>query len=156
MTEQEARDFLRHTPASDLLKRYSTTDISILIQRAGRHISPKIPENAPMVIHHVQTSFPVIKSEVKKPKVYNAPSIVEQAKNLGHAVVDWAKGGFHMVPDDVFWKRIAICRACPWWQEIAGPMIGRCKKCGCSSAKHRLATSRCPLNPPKWEAHLNR
>ena len=73
------------------------------------------------------------------------------AKNFIKAMQNWQKAGRPVVSKTVWNKRLATCRGCSWWQELAKTKIARCRKCGCSSAKLLLGTSRCPLNPPKWD-----
>lgn len=73
------------------------------------------------------------------------------AKNFLGAMTSWQKAGRPVVSKETWKLRLSICRSCEWWQEIAKTQVARCKKCGCSSAKLLLGTSRCPLNPPKWE-----
>jgi hypothetical protein len=75
------------------------------------------------------------------------------AKNLSQSLVAWNKAGRPIV-NTVQWDyRISICRQCEFWQEVGKTQVARCKKCGCSSGKLLLATSSCPLNPPKWKAY---
>jgi len=74
------------------------------------------------------------------------PSIMEQAGNLLHESVEFAKSGFQTVNEDEFHRRIDICRACPAFD--AGQ--GRCKECGCfMKVKAKMEAAKCPLN--KWE-----
>lgn len=73
------------------------------------------------------------------------------AKNFVSSMVSWQKAGRPIVSKTTWKRRLSICRGCSWWQEIAKTQIARCSKCGCSSAKLLLGTSRCPLNPPKWD-----
>lgn len=57
-------------------------------------------------------------------------------------------------------ERLAICSGCPMQSENAkaeGKIILRldvhCTACGCPlTAKTKSLSSKCPLNPPKWEA----
>lgn len=72
------------------------------------------------------------------------------AKNFIGAMRTWQQNGRPIVSKKVWNARLATCRSCEWWSEIANTQIARCKKCGCTSAKLLLGTSRCPLNPPKW------
>jgi hypothetical protein len=72
------------------------------------------------------------------------------AKNFIKAMQNWQKSGRPVVSKTVWNKRLTICRGCQWWQEIGKTNIARCRKCGCSSAKLLLGTSKCPLKPPKW------
>ena len=74
------------------------------------------------------------------------------ASNFISAMKSWQSAGRPVVNKKVWNERLSICRSCDWWQEIAQTKIARCKKCGCSSAKLLLGTSKCPLNPPKWNS----
>lgn len=74
------------------------------------------------------------------------------AKNFVSAMINWQQAGRPVVSKKVWKQRLATCRGCEWWQEIAKTNIARCRKCGCSSAKLLLGTSKCPLNPPKWNS----
>lgn len=64
----------------------------------------------------------------------------------------WIAAGAPKATADLIEKRRAICAACPHWDATAFAGTGRCthQKCGCSSAKHHLPTSRCPMG--QWEA----
>jgi hypothetical protein len=72
------------------------------------------------------------------------------AGNFLSSLITWQNAGRPVVSKSVWDYRLSTCRSCKWWQEIAKTKIARCKKCGCSSAKLLLGTSKCPLNPPKW------
>ena len=72
------------------------------------------------------------------------------AGNFISSLKTWQAAGRPIVNRTEWNMRLETCRGCTWWQEIAKTKIARCRKCGCSSAKLLLATSRCPLNPPKW------
>lgn len=72
------------------------------------------------------------------------------AKNLTKSLIEWQQAGRPVVSSEQWKTRINICRGCEYWQEVGESQIARCKKCGCSSGKLLLSTSRCPLNPPKW------
>ena len=74
------------------------------------------------------------------------------AKNFVSAMVNWQKNGRPVVSKKTWKMSLATCRGCEWWQEVATTQIARCRKCGCSSAKLLLGTSKCPLTPPKWDA----
>ena len=53
-------------------------------------------------------------------------------------------------PDDVVRERRRICSEC----KAAGDRVyWKCGLCGCSlRAKTRVASERCPADPPRWEA----
>jgi len=80
------------------------------------------------------------------------PSLVDKAKSLTTAAVNWAtQDGFSKVSDEVFQTRKNICLACPNWDAAAFNNTGRCKLCGCSIMKLYMPSSRCPDNPPRWD-----
>lgn len=80
------------------------------------------------------------------------PSLIDKAKSLGTAAVNWAvKDGFQRVTDEQFAYRKAICLACPHWKQEAFNGIGACGKCGCSVGKLYMPHSVCPDNPPRWD-----
>jgi hypothetical protein len=74
------------------------------------------------------------------------------AGNFISSMKAWQSAGRPVVTKKIWNERLNICRNCEYWQEIAHTKIARCKRCGCSSAKLLLGTSKCPLNPPKWES----
>lgn len=83
------------------------------------------------------------------------PSLPRQASNLVGALTRAAGAAIAgrpvFVPPEVLARRDSICAACD------ENLSGRCRKCGCGVRaqwlrKPRLATERCPLNPPKWDA----
>jgi len=79
------------------------------------------------------------------------PSLAEMTSNFTKAVAGWAKAGFKVVERVVFEKRHSICKSCEFWLPDARLGIGKCRKCGCSIYKLWMATSTCPLTPPKWD-----
>lgn len=80
----------------------------------------------------------------------NTHGILNLAKNLSSALIQWNRAGRPTVNNEQWNKRLSICRQCQFWQEVGKSQIARCRKCGCSSGKLLLSTSKCPLNPPKW------
>jgi len=82
----------------------------------------------------------------------NKPSFVGMAKNLFNSLKEWQSAGRPVVTSEQWDYRVKICRGCEFWHEVGETQIARCKKCGCSSGKLLLATSKCPLNPPKWNS----
>ncbi len=80
------------------------------------------------------------------------PSLVKQAGNalgaIGRAVGAVVAGEPVKVAGDVYEARTAICEACSEYDAAAD----RCRACGCHGVKRRLATERCPLDPPKWSS----
>ena len=80
----------------------------------------------------------------------NSHGILNLAKNLSSALIQWNRAGRPTVNNEQWNKRLNICRQCQFWQEVGNSQVARCKKCGCSSGKLLLSTSKCPLNPPKW------
>ena len=71
-------------------------------------------------------------------------------KNLAHSLISWKKSGRPVVESHQWNDRISICRSCSYWTENTQTNYAKCTKCGCGSGKLLLASSKCPLNPPKW------
>lgn len=83
----------------------------------------------------------------------SSPTAKDMAKSLAASLANWAKQGFEIVTEETLNKRLEICGKCEFWDANGFAGTGRCQKCGCSTqAKLRLATSACPLDPPKWVA----
>lgn len=76
------------------------------------------------------------------------PPLLKMASNLMFALKEWARSGFKVVPRTVFEQRLAICSTCDRWDPNGFNGTGQCLECGCSAAKHWLASSECPLK--KW------
>lgn len=78
------------------------------------------------------------------------PGLMVQAQNLVSDMVQWAKSGFAMAPDDLLAERVAVCETCEHWGGRRGDSLvkGRCRLCGCNGIKLALATSKCPAS--KW------
>ena len=71
-------------------------------------------------------------------------------KNLAHSLISWKKAGRPVVESHQWDNRINICRSCSYWTENSQTNYAKCTKCGCGSGKLLLASSSCPLTPPKW------
>lgn len=82
----------------------------------------------------------------------NKHTFLDLTNNLTKALVEWQRAGRPVVTSEQWNKRLTICRGCEYWSEIKTTKIAKCKKCGCSSGKLLLSTSKCPLNPPKWNS----
>lgn len=81
------------------------------------------------------------------------PNLIEKAKNLTGAMVNWAtQDGLKTVHPDMFAARKEICSTCEFWDKDGFSGRGQCKKCGCSVGKLYIPSSRCPLDPPKWNS----
>jgi hypothetical protein len=79
----------------------------------------------------------------------NRPGLVPKLLRLTRALVAHIRDWFRKAPRRVRAERAATCRACPQW------IVERdsCKICGCMlSIKRGWASSRCPLEPPRWDA----
>lgn len=68
----------------------------------------------------------------------------------GRVLVAAAKGRPIRVEPAVYRERLEICRSCQFNSQA--PSGVRCTKCGCGGLKLELATERCPLDPPRWQA----
>lgn len=82
------------------------------------------------------------------------PTYKDLASNLATSLIEWQRSGRKVVTSEQWNKRLSICRGCEFWSEVYKTKIARCKKCGCSSGKLLLATSSCPINPPKWDKEI--
>lgn len=80
------------------------------------------------------------------------PGLPTLAMRAAKEVGTWLGKGAHLASEEVITQRRSICAACPHWDAEAFAGTGRCRHpaCGCSAAKQRLATSRCPMG--QWEA----
>ena len=81
------------------------------------------------------------------------PTAAQQMTNATQAARRIAKqlttGEPVYVPDSVYLEREKICTPCEYRDN------SRCRLCGCwlknvVTGKLRLATEKCPANPPKW------
>jgi len=80
------------------------------------------------------------------------PTLIDKAASLTKAAYEWTvKDKFSKVQPEVFEQRKSICLACPHWDQEGFNGMGKCKFCGCSVVKLYMPSSRCPLNPPKWD-----
>jgi hypothetical protein len=82
-----------------------------------------------------------------------APTPAEMAANAARSGARWMAAGLPIVSRSIYRVRLTLCRACPHWSDGARLGLGKCNApgCGCTKLKLRLATERCPLNPPRWE-----
>jgi len=62
----------------------------------------------------------------------------------------WAKSNFPVVTESQFKMRLTKCRRCHYWKELAKTRVAICRQCNCTVGKLAMATSRCPLQQPKW------
>jgi hypothetical protein len=69
---------------------------------------------------------------------------VRAAKEVGQ----WIASGAPKADPELIAQRRAICQECPHWDAAAFAGTGRCmhNKCGCTSAKHHMPTSKCPMS----------
>lgn len=102
-----------------------------------------------------------LKQENKKK---SKPSLVEQAKTFGGAMVRHALNGFKRASDGIIAKRLAICKKCPEYVPRTSPPfrtlkgladLANCRQCGCyvhgydiQPNKLALPKEECPLK--KW------
>jgi hypothetical protein len=108
--------------------------------------------NKETILNESQNSNPQIPKDETQ-KTSEKLGFFGLAKNLASSLVAWQKAGRPVVSSEQWNFRISICRNCPYWQEVGNSQIARCTKCGCSSGKLLLATSKCPLDPPRWNAY---
>lgn len=73
------------------------------------------------------------------------PGIIGKAINYTTAKIAHVAAGSPIASESEQKYRLEICASCPLLQE------GICLKCGCPvEEKVKLATEKCPLEPPKW------
>lgn len=74
---------------------------------------------------------------------------------LKHELGRWYRAGHKIVPKEIRKQRLAICKACEYFNPQGNLGLGECQYpgCGCTKAKLFLATSICPHQPPKWPAY---
>lgn len=85
-----------------------------------------------------------IKIEIKD----NIPTNFDMAKNFANATLRFVKAGFKLADDETLKRRNILCTSCEFWKANARLGLGKCMKCGCSSAKLYLASESCPIK--KW------
>ena len=86
----------------------------------------------------------VVSVETEKP----TQGTIELLKHFTKATIRFAKSGFKIADTETLAIRKAICDKCEFWDSTAFFGRGKCRKCGCSSAKLRLASEKCPIG--KW------
>lgn len=76
-------------------------------------------------------------------KVLKPPGTLDKIGSIAGALYDWAVGG--NVSDEVYDKRLSICRACDSFED------DHCQVCSCNMViKCRIAEATCPMPDPKW------
>jgi len=78
-------------------------------------------------------------------------TLLDMAKNFAREVKVWVKQGAPVVPQAEFEKRAHQCAACEFFDADAFMGRGKCNKCGCSSFKLFLSTSKCPDG--RWDIY---
>ena len=76
------------------------------------------------------------------------PTTFQMFQKFTKATYNWAKSGFKLADDAELARRKSICNSCKFWYPTARMELGKCLKCGCSSAKLKLASEKCPIG--KW------
>jgi len=79
-------------------------------------------------------------------------------KRARRELAAWAKEGAELAPRSVRQARLAICAGskevapCLYYHAAGNLGLGECQApgCGCTRVKLALASSFCPLNPPRW------
>lgn len=79
-------------------------------------------------------------------------SPMTKLRRLRREVWAWAQAGLPRASRQERQRRLAICQACQYYAPTGNLGLGECRApgCGCTRAKLALATSQCPLIPPKW------
>ena len=76
------------------------------------------------------------------------PTTFQMVGKFTKATYNWAKSGFKLADETELKRRKLICNKCKFWYPTARMGLGKCLKCGCSSAKLKLASEKCPIG--KW------
>lgn len=86
------------------------------------------------------------------PPVPTDAPILTKLFRLRHELTAWARAGLPLAPREQRRARLAICQQCEFYAPAGNFGLGECKApgCGCTRLKLALATSKCPLTPPKW------
>jgi hypothetical protein len=89
------------------------------------------------------------------------PGLLAMATDLAHAIIEHAADGFRHASPEQQAERKALCFACEPYHEHD---LDACRACGCGvigaasfvgldmTLKRSLASSRCPLGTPRWNA----
>lgn len=87
-----------------------------------------------------------------EPETIGSTSIaaMQRLGSLLAASVKWLWAGCPITPRTLARRRLELCQTCPNWRPEAWAGTGGCRLCGCTRLKLEMATSRCPLAPPKW------
>lgn len=90
------------------------------------------------------------KAEPVKPRKTGLLTKLDRAKR---ELTTWAENGFPVVSKEIRRARLQACKGCHLWSRFGNLGFGEClhPACGCTRAKLALATSRCPMNPPRWD-----
>lgn len=84
-------------------------------------------------------------------RTFDAPGIIEKAKNYSKALVKRVSTGLHDCPQEVQEERISICNSCPFLTDKR-----ECSVCGCPvDIKTKWASESCPASPSKWSEYSN-
>jgi hypothetical protein len=95
----------------------------------------------------IKSKFPPekIHARCKDDPIPELPPLMEQAKNFGKSMVDFAADGFGLASEEVQKQRMDICNACDLLKD------GRCTLCGCGmSTKVKISSSKCPLKTEEF------
>lgn len=80
-------------------------------------------------------------------KMLKPPGAIDKVNSFVSAGINYVAAGMPDVSDEVFEKRMEICRACDSYDKEDN----KCNLCGCNLAfKCRMATTGCPIS--KWTA----
>lgn len=81
-----------------------------------------------------------------------SPGVVTKLTRARQELGHWLKAGAPLAPRATRRDRLSHCRACPYYAPRGNWGLGECQApgCGCTRVKLALATSSCPLTPPKW------
>lgn len=116
----------------------------------AQHLSPCA--GAGLVLVSGNSNGPATPVESNPPP--ESANVITKAFRLRKELTAWIKSGAKLVPKKIRGERLAICKACDYFNASGNWGLGECKfpGCGCSKIKAALASAKCPMKPPKWDA----
>ena len=111
------------------------------------------------LVHNGPVTYRAVNPPDVRPAVAAQPrfehvGLLTKMQRLRRELGNWRRAGYPLTPRAERKRRDAICAACEYFNKGGNLGLGECLApgCGCSRAKTLLATSRCPLPQPKWQA----
>jgi len=144
-------NLLKKTLANAALRAKKNEPINIVAPvKDGKVTKPRVVSQEEMDKFQARQKQ---KNPLVKPPV-TPPSLMKRAFNFAKATSEYVKSGMHDVSEEMYAKRLTICKRCP----IFNAKTGTCTNCGCfMTVKAKWATSTCPDTPSRWpEVKINK